>query len=425
MWRDIKKGDKTAATAKKELALKYATLADTKDKATLDSKDKTYKKYTIDADGKVSTSDVTSSGTEGERVNEILENRSMLFTSGAYKKIPLPQLKEILREYETAAHELMKPNILGKMQFRSGKVSPVEALEKALEVYPKDEEIQEALARAIKNAPTNKRQDKADIQMGTFDGYISNSRDMLLALERVPAASANWLGSATSWLTGALDPLWDKTASKTGFLGEDTTTESITKTGNSTIDKAFGAETVQGNTELYTLVMGLAKQRLMSVYNETGRSISDKDMEREINSIAKGFGGIATKAKMRAALNAAQKQDVNSIYASYRSAYKTENTTDLKRQFLKEMQPANRKYVAGIMGWNSYLDADERPAPVATKPAPAQVSKHLSGVYTEMKRLSGIHGKDNMAIGADVIKYMKSKNMSEDEIAAIFQIINK
>jgi len=32
MWRDIKKGDKTAATAKKELALKYATLADTKDK---------------------------------------------------------------------------------------------------------------------------------------------------------------------------------------------------------------------------------------------------------------------------------------------------------------------------------------------------------------------------------------------------------
>jgi len=77
------------------------------------------------------------------------------------------------------------------------------------------------------------------------------------------------------------------------------------------------------------------------------------------------------------------------------------------------------------MGWNSYLDADERPAPVATKPAPAQVSKHLSGVYTEMKRLSGIHGKDNMAIGADVIKYMKSKNMSEDEIAAIFQIINK
>jgi hypothetical protein len=374
--------------------LKWAKLADDKKTAASSAKDKTYKKYTIDADGKVSASDVTSSGTEGERVNEILENRSMLFTSGAYKKIPLPQLKEILREYETVAHELMKPNILGKMQFRSGKVSPVEALEKALELYPKDEELQEALARAITNAPTNKRQDKADIQMGTFDGYISNSRDMLVALERVPAASVNWLGSATSWLTGALDPLWDKTASQTGFLGEDTTMESITKTGNSAIDKAFGAETVQGNTELYTLVMGLAKQRLMSVYNETGRSISDKDMEREINSIAKGFGNTATKAKMRTALNAAQKQDVNSVYASYRSAYKTENTTDLKRQFLKEMQPANRKYIAGIMGWNSYLDADERPAPVATK-KPIQLNSFTdsSGNLHTMKQVGTLISK--------------------------------
>ena len=243
---------------------------------------------------------------------------------------------------------------------------------------------------------------------------------MLSALERVPAASVNWLGSATSWLTGALDPLWDKTASKTGFLGEDTTMESITKTGNSTIDKAFGAATVQGNTELYTLVMGLAKQRLMSVYNETGRSISDKDMEREINSIAKGFGGIATKAKMRTALNAAQKQDVNSVYASYRSAYKTENTTDLKRQFLKYMQPANRKYVAGIMGWNSYLDADERPAPVATKPAPAQVNKYMPKVYSTIDALVKKHGEGNSEVANGLYAFLKAEGRSDSEIKAIF-----
>jgi len=316
MWQDIKKGDKTAATAKKELALKYAELADTKDKEEDTAKEKLYTKWDANEDGTVSTSQVTGKKTGKERASQILNEMAGITTKGDLEKLTPTQAAQFSNDYISAYNGSSTTDSFGNVTNLTGKTHPLKVLATLRKKYPNNKELG-AIETALRdNRPLNKVQGELKARKHSVNSLMVAYKDLKDIVNKAPANSTNWAGNLASKIDSLLDPVW---GSKVG-----TNKGAIDSAFEETFDSSFD-ETVRNNVAVKSLIKTLARHRLMARFGEKGRSISNEDMKQEIQNISSMTEWGGSKQKVIEGIDTAMKADLRAYGSEWESAFGNTN----------------------------------------------------------------------------------------------------
>jgi uncharacterized protein (DUF697 family) len=434
MWQDIKKGDKDSVTAKRELALKYAELADTKDKTVADSKAKQITVYSVGKEGELVESTVKRPPTEGEASNAQLDNMTDLIMSDKIDKLSEKDTVKLARSYQGIIGEYIKDNFkTGERTWKSGKEDPTVVYDRLSKLYPDNKAIKSAASAWSAGSPLGKQKREYAQKLSGAKSLLDNVEDYHDLIDNMDPKANNWYGSLYTKAKGAVQPFFDSVA-----LEEGTTKSSMEGTAKSTFEKVTGIKLnpnsksdidVQ-NTEMFTMSYGLAREIMKVGYDEQGKALSDKDMDAAMKMIAPGFGSTATKATMKTAIDTAMRSLSNKQFRRYEGLFNENDKSsfEMKTQFLKTFDKKQARYMAKLHGkdWTDALPTSYRDSTTAGTPTPTtieQVSHHLPAVHKEVARLIALHGEGSDGVALGMQKYLQGKGLSESQITAVFKYL--
>jgi len=366
-WQAIKKGDKDAATAKHELALKYAELADTKAKDAEDAKEKMYTKWTTNKDGTISTSQVTGKKTGKERAAQIVNDMDSVYSKGKLGNLSEKQAVRFANDYVTAYTQTSTTSsVTGLVTNLSGKVSPDKMFKVIREKYPTNEALSRSAQSYMNSLPMGKKKLDYNSKQIATKGLLDNVLDYRKDLSTMGPNTANWYGSVYRKIEGAAQPFYNQVS-----LADKTTQESMKNTAQSTFKKVTGIDANDpdisvDNAKMFTMAYGLARQIMKVGYDESGKALSDKDMDAAMNMIAAGFGTTATPKTMMASVNAAMKSMSNSQFRKYESLFNdgSQTSEQMKTSYLSTFDKTHANYLSGLhgKGWQDALPASYQEA---------------------------------------------------------------
>jgi hypothetical protein len=413
-WKDIKKGDKDAAQAKRELALKYAKLADTKDTAA--SEDKTIPLYSINEEGKLVETTTKRPSTEGEASNMRLSNMSNLIMSGKVEKLSEADTAKLARHYQGILGEYMKDNFkTGEREWKSGMENPTTVYKKLLARFPNNKAIQSASDAWNKETPIGKQKlDYMQKKIATW-GLLDNVEDYHKDIDAMSGKAPGWYGALYTKVEGVLTPFFSDPETN---YEEGSTQSSVEQQAKATFALITKINPDDSNiskqhTQMFTMAYGLARQIMKVGYDEQGKSLSDKDMDFAMRMIAPGFGTSATKTTMRASIDTAMRSMTNTQFRKYHGLFgPSKNSEVMKTEYLNTFEKNHAQYLAKIHGKDWYDALPDRYKDTASgTPPPPPPDDTGTPMFTSIdKKTTFSNAKDTMFKLQSMVPTLRAQN---------------